>query len=134
MVHFSLLIPKISMFTLATSCLATSSLSWIVDLIFNIPLKYCPLQQWSLFSPPDTSTLCIVSTSAHSLQILQFVYIEQAWNWVSKSLFFQFLKRASKKYKIAMWYGNYLLNNFNAIILKLFLSGMLILIISNTSI
>ena len=28
----------------------------------------------------------------------------------------------------------YLLNNFNAIILKLFLSGMLILIISNTSI
>ena len=37
-IHFSSLIPKMLMFTLAISCLATSSLPWFMDLTFQIPM------------------------------------------------------------------------------------------------
>ena len=40
-VHFSLLTPKISMFTLAISCLTTSNLPWFMDLTFQVPMQYC---------------------------------------------------------------------------------------------
>ena len=42
-VHFSSLIPKMLMFTLAISCLTTSNLPWFVDLRFQIPMQYCSL-------------------------------------------------------------------------------------------
>ena len=55
-VHFSSLIPKMSMFTLATSCLTTSNLPWFVDLTFQVPMQYCSLWHWSLVLSPITST------------------------------------------------------------------------------
>ena len=36
------------MFTLAISCLTTSNLPWFMDLTFQIPMKYCSLQHWTL--------------------------------------------------------------------------------------
>ena len=39
---FSSLIPKMSMFTLAISCLTTSNLPWFVDLTFQVPMQYWP--------------------------------------------------------------------------------------------
>ena len=37
-VHFSFLIPKISVFTLVISCLTTSNLPWFMDLKFQVPM------------------------------------------------------------------------------------------------
>ena len=44
------------MFTVAISRLITSSLPWFMDLTFQVPMQYCSLQHWTLFSLPDTST------------------------------------------------------------------------------
>ena len=46
-----------SMFTLATSCLTSYSLSWFVDPTSQVPMQYCSLQHRTLLSPPDTSTI-----------------------------------------------------------------------------
>ena len=48
--HFSSLVPKISMFTLAISCLITSNLPWFMDLTFQIPMQYCSLQHQTTFT------------------------------------------------------------------------------------
>ena len=40
-VHLSLLIPRVSMFTLAISCLTTSNLPWFMDITFQVPMQYC---------------------------------------------------------------------------------------------
>ena len=40
-VHLSLLIPRMSTFTLAISCLTTSNLPWFMDLSFQVPMQYC---------------------------------------------------------------------------------------------
>ena len=37
----SSLIPRMSTFTLAISCLTTSNLSWFMDLTFQVPMQYC---------------------------------------------------------------------------------------------
>ena len=42
-VHFSSLIPKMSIFTLSISCLTTFSLPWFMDLTFLVPLQYCSI-------------------------------------------------------------------------------------------
>ena len=55
-IYFSSLIPKMSVFTLAISCLTTSSLPWFIDLTFQVPMQYCSLQHQSLLSLPVTST------------------------------------------------------------------------------
>ena len=39
-VHFSSLIPKMLMFTLAISCLTTSNLPWFMELIFLVPMIF----------------------------------------------------------------------------------------------
>ena len=44
------------MFTLGISFLTMSNLPWFMDLTFQVPIQYCSLQHWTLFSPPDTST------------------------------------------------------------------------------
>ena len=44
------------MFTLAIPCLTMSNLPWFMDLTFQVPLKYCHLQNLTLLSPPNTST------------------------------------------------------------------------------
>ena len=38
--HFSLLIPNMSVFTLAISCLTTCNLPWFMDLTFQVPMQY----------------------------------------------------------------------------------------------
>ena len=40
------------MFTLAISCLTTFNLPWLMDLTFQVPMKYCSLQHQILLSPP----------------------------------------------------------------------------------
>ena len=55
-VHFSSLIPKMSMFTLIISCLTRSNLPWFMDLTFQLPMQYCCLNHWTLLSPADIST------------------------------------------------------------------------------
>ena len=54
--HFSSLIPKMSMFTLAISCLTTSCLPWFMDLTFQVPMQYCSLQHQTLLPSPVTLT------------------------------------------------------------------------------
>ena len=44
------------MFNLAISYLTMSSLPWCLDLMFQIPVKYCSLQLQTLLLPPDTFT------------------------------------------------------------------------------
>ena len=55
-VHFCSLIPKMSMFTLAISCLIIYNLPWFMDLTFQVPMQYCSLQHWTLLSSPVIST------------------------------------------------------------------------------
>ena len=55
-VHFSSLIPRMSTFTLAISCLTTFNLPWFMDLAFQVPMQYCSLQHWILLLSPVTST------------------------------------------------------------------------------
>ena len=55
-VHFSSLIPKMSMFNLAISCLTMSNFPWFMDLIFQIPMQYCSLQHQTLLLPSNTLT------------------------------------------------------------------------------
>ena len=55
-IHFSSLIPRMSVFSLAIFCLTTSHLPWFMDLIFQVPMQYCSLQHWTWLSPLETST------------------------------------------------------------------------------
>ena len=55
--YFSSLIPKMSVSTLAISCLTMSNLPWFMDLTFQVPMQYCSLQCQTWFSPPDTEHL-----------------------------------------------------------------------------
>ena len=54
-VHLSLLIPRMSMFTLAISCLTTSNLPWFMDNLDNIPGSYAIL----LFIGSDFNSITI---------------------------------------------------------------------------
>ena len=53
---FLSLIPRMSTFTLAISCLTTSNLPWFMDLTFQVPMQYCSLQHRTLLLSPITST------------------------------------------------------------------------------
>ena len=58
-VHFSSLIPKMSIFTLAISYLTTYNLPWFLDLRFQVPMQYYSLQHWTfLLSPVSSTTGC----------------------------------------------------------------------------
>ena len=67
-IHFSSLIPKMLMFTLAISCLTTSNLPR-----FQAPMYYHSLQHQTLPSAPDTSTpghyFCFYSASSFFLEL-----------------------------------------------------------------
>ena len=54
-VYFSLLVPRMSTFTLAIFCLTTSNLPWFMDLTFQVPMQYCSLQHRTLLLSPVTS-------------------------------------------------------------------------------
>ena len=70
-VYFSLLIPKMLMFTLAISSLTISNLPWFMDLTFHLPVQYC--SHWTLLSSPVTSTtgccFCFGSVSSFFLEL-----------------------------------------------------------------
>ena len=70
-VHFSSLIPKMSMFTLAIFCLTTSNLPWFMNLTFQVSMQYCSLQHRTLLPSPITSTagccFCFGSVSSFFL-------------------------------------------------------------------
>ena len=72
-VHFSSLIPRMSMFTLAISYLTTSNLSWFMDLTFQVPMQYCSLQHRTLSLSPATPTavycFCFVSIPSFFLEL-----------------------------------------------------------------
>ena len=63
-VHLSSLIPKMSVFTLAISCLATSNLPWFMDLTFQVPIQYCSLQHQTI-----GSCYCFGSASSFFLEL-----------------------------------------------------------------
>ena len=62
------------MFTLAISCLTTSNLPWFMDLTFQVPMQYCPLQHRTLLPSPITSTtgccFCFGSVSSFFLELV----------------------------------------------------------------
>ena len=62
-----------SVFTLASSCLTTSNLPWFMDLTFQVLMKNCSLQPWTLLPPPVTSTtrycFCFGSVSSFFLDL-----------------------------------------------------------------
>ena len=72
-VHFSSLIPRMLMFTLAISRLTTSNLPWFMDLTLQVPLQYCSLQHWNLLPSLVTSTagncFCFASVSSFFLEL-----------------------------------------------------------------
>ena len=55
-VHFSWLIAKMLVFTLAICSLTTLNSPWLTALAFVVPMRYCSLQHWASLSPPDTPT------------------------------------------------------------------------------
>ena len=68
-VHFSLLIPKMWMFTLAISCLTISSLPWFMDLTFQVPMQYCSYSIGRYFhhqSYPQLGAVFALAPSLHS--------------------------------------------------------------------
>ena len=71
--HFSSLIPKMLMFTLAISCLTTFNLPWFVDLTFQVPMQDCSLEHRTLLLLPVTSTtqccFCFGSISSFFLEL-----------------------------------------------------------------
>ena len=86
--HFSSWIPKMSVFTLANSCLTTSSLPWFMDLAFQTPSQHCSLQNQTLLSPPDTSTTgrCFHFGSASSFLLELFFCSSPVAYWTSTNL------------------------------------------------
>ena len=56
-VHFSSLIPKISMFMLAISCLIMSNSPWFMDVTFHVPVQCCSLQHQTTFTTREIHNL-----------------------------------------------------------------------------
>ena len=72
-VHFSSLIPKMSTFTLAISCLTISNLPWFLDLTFQVPMQYHSLQHRTWLPSPVIPTsgcwFCFGSVSSFFLEL-----------------------------------------------------------------
>ena len=87
-VHFSLLIPKMSTFTLAISCLTTSYLPWFMGLTFQVPMQYCSLQHRTLFPSPVTSTsrCCFSFGSVSSFFLELFLHWSAVAYWAPTDL------------------------------------------------
>ena len=75
-------------FTLAISCLTTSSLPSFMDLTFQLPMQYCYLQHWTLLPSPVTSTtgycFCFGSFSSFFLEL--FLQWSQVAYWAPTNL------------------------------------------------
>ena len=80
--------PKMSMLILAISCSTTSNLPWFMDLTFQVPMQYCPLQQQTLPASPVTSTteccFCFGSVSSFALDL--FLHSSAVAYWAPTGL------------------------------------------------
>ena len=87
-VHFSSLIPRMSMFTLAISCLTTSNVPWFMDLTFQVSMQHCSLQHRTLLLSPVTSTTghCFHSCSIPSFFLELFLHWSPVAYWVPTDL------------------------------------------------
>ena len=83
MVHFSSLIPKMPMFTLAISLVTTSNLPWFMDLTFQVPMQYCSLQYQILLPSPVTSSVgccfCFGAISSFFLELFLHSFSVVFW-------------------------------------------------------
>ena len=86
--HFSSLIPKMSMFTLVVSYLTTSSVPWSMDLTFQDPTQYCSLQHQALLPSPVTSTTgcCFYFGSVSSFFLELFLHCSPVAYWAPTDL------------------------------------------------
>ena len=77
-----------SMFTLAISCLTTSSLPWFMDLTFQVPMQYCSLQHRILLLSPITSTTgwCFHFGSVSSFFLELFLHSFPVAYWAPSNL------------------------------------------------
>ena len=77
-----------STFTLAISCLTTSSLLWFMDLTFQVRMQYCSLQHRTLLlSPvPSTSGCCFCFGSISSFFLELFLHWSPITYWASTNL------------------------------------------------
>ena len=60
----------------------TTELTWTMDLKFQVPIQYCHLQHWTLFSPPDTPT-----TGDHFRFALASLFFLELFPWSSLGAF-----------------------------------------------
>ena len=72
-----------SVFTLAISCLTTSSLPWFMDLTFQVPVQYCSLQHQTLLLSPVTSRneCCFHFASISSFFLELFLHWSPVAHW-----------------------------------------------------
>ena len=77
-----------STFTLAISCLTTSNLPWFMDLTFQVPMKHCSLQHWTLLLSPVTSTTgcCFCFDSIPSFFLELFLHWSPVVYWAPTDL------------------------------------------------
>ena len=87
-VHFSSLIPKMLMFTLAISCLTSSNLPGFMDLTFLVPMRYCSLQHQTLLPLPVTPTAgrCFGFSSISSFFLELFLHWFPVAYWAPTDL------------------------------------------------
>ena len=76
------------MFTLAVSCLTTSSLPWFMDLTFQVPMQYWSLQHQILILSPVTSTTgyCFCFGSIPSFFLELFLHLSPVAYWAPTDL------------------------------------------------
>ena len=88
LVHFSSLISKMSLFTLAISCLTTSNLLWFMDLTFQVPMQHCSLQHRTLLPSPVTFTTgrCFHFGSVSSFFLDLFLHWSPVIYWAPTDL------------------------------------------------
>ena len=77
-----------STFTLAISCLTTSTLPWLMDLTFQVPMQYCSLQHRTLLLFPVTSTAgyCFCFGSIPSFFLELFLHWSPVAYWAPTDL------------------------------------------------
>ena len=77
-----------STFTLAISCLTTSTLPWFMELTVQVPMQYSSVQNQTLFPSPVTSTtgcsFCFGSVNSFSLEL--FLHWSPVAYWASTDL------------------------------------------------
>ena len=99
------LVPRMSTFTLAISCLTTSNLPWFMDLTLRVPMQYCSLRHQILLLSPVTTTagccFCFGSISSFFLEL--FLHWSPVAYWAPTDLGVH----VSVSYLFAFSYGSW---------------------------